>query len=88
MSLSKDKLDKVNLFRNNNINQDIDFTIYIWIIIREQSSTISPFCRLFHFGANAKENWYFNNIYIKPEAIIDCLKCLGPYPLLVFKRME
>ena len=54
MSLSKDKLDKVNLFRNNNINQDIDFTIYIWIIIREQSSTISPFCRLFHLGLMLK----------------------------------
>ena len=44
----------------------------------KKSSTISHFCQLFDFGANAKGNWCYDNDIIKLDDIVDSLKYLYP----------
>ena len=48
------------------------------MIIGKKSSTISHFCQLFDFGANAKGNWCYDNDIIKLDDIVDSLKYLYP----------
>ena len=46
--------------------------------IRKTSSTISPFCHLFDFGANAKGYWCYEIHMNELGDIVYCLKYLYP----------
>ena len=74
MNLSKDELDKVNFFRNNNIYQDRDAVINV--LNDYKKKIINNISILFDFEANTKGCCCYDNIVIKLYGIVNYLKYL------------